>query len=141
MFVQDANYWLCSMFWCRMVIEFYCINSILSKPQHCYLRNIFQYWPDDQYCWVSFYLFSSCFLATPIDQVKSMFVKARIWFSIAYLGSTIATLVLALTLPANLRYIVLISLIVQIISYFFYTLSYIPFGRKILGKIIKVMAD
>jgi hypothetical protein len=86
-------------------------------------------------------IYSSCFLATPVTQVKDMFKKARIWFSVAYLLSMILTLVLAFTLPANLRGLVVISLIIQIISYFFYTLSYIPYGQKILGKVFKTMLE
>ena len=41
----------------------------------------------------------SCFLATPKTQVKDMFKRRRIWFTTAYLLSTILTIVLALTLP------------------------------------------
>ena len=81
----------------------------------------------------------SCFLATPVSQFKDMFKKARIWFSLAYILSMIMTLVLAITLPEHLRGLVLISLIIQIVSYFFYTLSFIPYGQKILGKIVKTM--
>ncbi len=78
-------------------------------------------------------------MATPITQIKDMLKKARIWFSIAYVLSTITTLILAITLPSNLRGLVFLTLIVQIVSYFFYTLSYIPYGQKILGKVLKVM--
>jgi hypothetical protein len=88
-----------------------------------------------------FLLFSSCFLATPKTQIKDMFKKARIWFTIAYLGSTVLTIVLACTLPERLRFLILISIVVQIASYFFYTLSYIPYGQKILGKFCKFMVD
>ena len=91
--------------------------------------------------YILYKFFRSCFLATPKTQIKDMFKKARIWFTIAYLGSTILTIVLACTLPENLRFIIVISILVQIASYFFYTLSYIPYGQKILGKICKFMAD
>lgn len=80
-------------------------------------------------------------MATPQKQAKDMFVRKRLWFTIAYLSSTIITIILAATLPEHLRYLILVSLIVEIISYFFYTLSFIPFGQKILGKIFKVMTD
>ncbi len=83
----------------------------------------------------------ACFLATPQKQAKDMFLRKRIWFTVAYLGSTIVTIVLAATLPAHLRYLIIISLIVELISYFFYTLSFIPFGQKILRKIFKAATD
>jgi len=70
-----------------------------------------------------------------------MFKRARIWFTIAYLLSTIVTIVLACTLPEHLRALILVSLVVEIASYFFYTLSFIPYGQKILGKICKIMVD
>jgi hypothetical protein len=44
------------------------------------------------------------------------------------------TVVLAIVLPPKWSFIVLFSLIAQMIAYFFYCLSYIPFGRKILQK-------
>lgn len=76
----------------------------------------------------------SCFLAGPKQQFKDMTKKTRLLLSILYVTSTIATLVLAFVLPENLKALVLVSLVVQIVSYFFYTLSYVPFGRKILAK-------
>ena len=48
----------------------------------------------------TFFIYSrSCFLATPKKQAKDMFVKKRIWFTVAYLASTLITIVLAITLP------------------------------------------
>jgi hypothetical protein len=52
-----------------------------------------------------------------------------------YLSLIVTTIVLAIWLPPNLRFLVLISLVAQMIAYFFYVLSYIPFGRKILKKL------
>lgn len=87
------------------------------------------------------YILRSCFLATPKTQAKDMIAKKRIWFTIAYISSTIITIILAATLPYNLRYLILLSLVIEIVSYFFYTLSFIPFGQKILSKIFKAMTD
>lgn len=84
-------------------------------------------------------LFRSCFLATPKTQFKNMTHKTRIVLSILYLGAIVLTLVLGILLPENLSFLVFVSLAGQMVAYFFYTLSYIPYGRKILKKICKFM--
>lgn len=65
--------------------------------------------------------------------------QTRIILSGLYLGAIVLTLVLGLTLPENLTFLVFLSLIGQMVAYFFYTLSYIPFGWKILKKICRFM--
>lgn len=92
----------------------------------CYLV---QFGSDYQYCRVNLPLLRSCFLATPKKQIKNMTNKKRIILTAIYLGMIILTLVLGILLPDNLTFIVFISLIGQIVAYFFYTLSYIPYGR------------
>jgi uncharacterized membrane protein YccF (DUF307 family) len=64
-----------------------------------------------------------------------MFKKTRWVLTLIYLGSMIATIVLAFLLPEQWKGLVLVTLIVQMISYFLYTFSYVPFGRKILKKL------
>lgn len=90
---------------------------------------------------VGYYLpnYSSCFLATPKKQFKNMTDRTRIVLTALYLGAIVLTLVLGLLLPENLTFLVFLSLIGQMVAYFFYTLSYIPFGRKILKKICRFM--
>jgi len=60
--------------------------------------------------------------------------QSRLLLTIIYVGSMIATVVLAFLLPENLSSLVLVSLVIQIIAYFLYTLSYVPFGLKLLKK-------
>ena len=57
----------------------------------------------------------------------------RIIVSILYIGSTIGTVVFALILP-DIVILTVACLIVQVVSYFFYCLTYIPFGQKFLKK-------
>lgn len=80
-------------------------------------------------------------MATPKKQFKNMIHKTRLILSILYLGAILLTLVLGIFLPENLRGLVFLSLIGQMIAYFFYTLSYIPFGKKILKKICRFMVE
>lgn len=70
-----------------------------------------------------------------------MFKRSRIILSCIYLGTIILTLVLGITLPDNLTILVLISLVAQMVAYFFYTLSYIPQGQRILKKLCRFMID
>jgi antibiotic biosynthesis monooxygenase (ABM) superfamily enzyme len=59
--------------------------------------------------------------------------KSRRITSLVYIVSLILTLVFALT--TNILPLVFIFLIIQICSYYWYTLSYIPFGQKCMKKI------
>ena len=129
------------MLCCWMALKYRRYHHVLRQARYPCLCYSFQYWASSQYqrVHICHYLDRSCFLATPKTQIKDMFKKARIWFTIAYLGSTIMTIVLACTLPENLRFLVLISIVVEIASYFFYTLSFIPYGQKVLGKVCKFM--
>ena len=79
-------------------------------------------------------LHRSCFLSGPKGQLKDMFKKSRLLLTLLYLGSLIATLVLAFLLPENLKGLVLVTLVIQMFAYFLYTFSYVPFGQKILKK-------
>lgn len=63
-----------------------------------------------------------------------MFKKTRWLLTLLYLGSIGGTIAMAFLLPDNLKGLVILMLIVQIICYYLYTFSYIPFGRKILKK-------
>lgn len=57
----------------------------------------------------------------------------RILVSILYVSSTIGTVLCALLLP-HMVYLTIACLIVQVVSYFFYCLTYIPFGQKMLKQ-------
>jgi len=62
-----------------------------------------------------------------------MMHRKRIVWTMLFIGSTIGTVVFALVLPS----IVILTvgcLILQIVSYFFYCLTYIPWGQKMLKK-------
>jgi len=107
---------------------------IHTQTQHHHLRNPLLTWTDPQYHWVQSLLYSSCFLSGPKTQWKDMWKQTRWALTICYLGTLVLTLVLAFVLPDNLKVLVLITLILQMISYFMYTLSYVPFGRRLLKK-------
>jgi hypothetical protein len=70
-----------------------------------------------------------------------MIKKSRIIFSLLYIGSTLATLILAFVLPSNLSWLVFLTFIIELVSYFLYTLSFIPFGIKILKKFCAFLVE
>jgi uncharacterized membrane protein YccF (DUF307 family) len=65
--------------------------------------------------------------------------ETRWVLSLLYVGSLIATLLLAFLLPERLKALVLVTLIIQMVSYFLYTFSFVPFGRRILRKFCDCM--
>ena len=74
----------------------------------------------------------SCFLSTPSGQWKDMTKKHRIIPSVVYLLSIILTIVIAVA--TSVKPLVLLFLVIQIIAYYWYTISFVPFGQKILKK-------
>jgi hypothetical protein len=76
-------------------------------------------------------LFSTFFIVGPNKQIQKMGQEHRQTASICYIGSLVITLVLCCVGPFPLRGVVLlICIIAQYISLWWYTLSYIPFGRR-----------
>ena len=73
-------------------------------------------------------------MSGPKTQWRDMWKQTRWALTLCYLGMLVLTLVLAFVLPDNLKVLVLVSMILQMISYFLYTLSYVPFGRRLLKK-------
>ncbi|GAB5359939.1 hypothetical protein AAMO2058_000585200 [Amorphochlora amoebiformis] len=79
-------------------------------------------------------LSSTMFLTGPISQFKRMFHTDRAIASIIYLCSMLLTLVVALRTGKMILVFPLIF--IQWLALFWYSLSYIPFGRKILSSIV-----
>jgi hypothetical protein len=78
-------------------------------------------------------LAGTCFLSGPAMQVKKMFHETRRAASIAYLTSLVLTIVVAYTpIPGLKGILLIILLIIQYISVFWYCLSYIPYAREAL---------
>ena len=118
----------------RMAHFFLLLSRLHHPPRHSPLRHPLLHRSDPKHLRVSPYLSSSCFLATPKTQIKDMFKKTRWVLTLVYLGSIVGTIVMAFLLPDNLKGLIIIMLIIQIIAYYLYTLSFVPFGRKILKK-------
>jgi len=79
----------------------------------------------------------TCFLSTPKGHCKDMKKKHRIIPSIAYFVSIIVTIVIAVA--TKITGLVFLFLIIQVIAYYWYTISFIPFGQQILKKVCKCL--
>jgi uncharacterized membrane protein YccF (DUF307 family) len=67
--------------------------------------------------------------------------KTRLLLTIIYLTLIVVTILAALLLDEKYKFLVIFALIAQMVAYFFYVLSYIPFGRKILKKVFGAVLD
>ena len=77
---------------------------------------------------------STFFLNGPLAQLKSMFIMDRIVATLMYLGTLALTLTLALTgQPIGW---VIASLVVQMLAMCWYALSYIPYGREMVQRVV-----
>lgn len=79
-------------------------------------------------------LLSSLFLAGPVKQIKKMFEETRLIATIVYLLSMIATFVIALAL--KIAWLTIISVLIQYLAMTWYGLSYIPFARNAIKKLM-----
>ncbi|CAM9353247.1 unnamed protein product [Chrysoparadoxa australica] len=77
----------------------------------------------------------SFFLYGPTKQVKQMFDSKRFWATSCYLASLVACLVVAFAFHFIGRGLVLLLLVaVQFVSMVYYSLTYVPFARKIADR-------
>ncbi|KAI8617885.1 Got1/Sft2-like family-domain-containing protein [Chytriomyces sp. MP71] len=75
---------------------------------------------------------STGFLIGFLSQLKKMFDPSRLVAALIFIGSMIATLVVAFTLHSFI--LTLICCIVQWLALFWYSASYIPFARDLIKK-------
>ncbi|KAG0246526.1 Got1/Sft2-like family-domain-containing protein [Mortierella sp. GBAus27b] len=79
-------------------------------------------------------LLSTSFLIGPGKQIKTMFAPVRMVASIVFLSMIVVTLVVAFTLKSFL--LCLILCIIQFLALFWYSASYIPYGRAAIRKVV-----
>ena len=82
---------------------------------------------------------STLFLFGPASQCKRMFKRGRLIATLLYLLTLIGTLVFCIFIYDKdkrwERLIVILLIVLQFCALFWYTLSYIPFGRALFKKI------
>ncbi|KAG0294538.1 hypothetical protein BGZ98_001725 [Dissophora globulifera] len=79
-------------------------------------------------------LLSTTFLIGPGKQLRTMFAPVRMVASIVFLGLLVTTLVVAFTIQSSI--LCLILCIVQFLALFWYSASYIPYGRTAIKKVV-----
>ncbi|KAG0300458.1 hypothetical protein BGZ97_003225 [Linnemannia gamsii] len=79
-------------------------------------------------------LLSTTFLIGPGKQIKTMFAPVRMVASIVFLAMLVVTLIVAFTLQNAI--LCLILCIVQFLALFWYSASYIPYGRAAIKKVV-----
>ncbi|KAK5796940.1 Got1/Sft2-like family-domain-containing protein [Linnemannia elongata] len=84
-------------------------------------------------------LLSTTFLIGPGKQIKTMFAPVRIVASIVFLAMIVATLIVAFTIKSTL--LCLILCIIQFLALFWYSASYIPYGRAAIKKVVGSCID
>ena len=81
-----------------------------------------------------FSIFGTFFLMGPMNQIKRMSDPKRKYSCIIFILTLILTLVSYYAFHSKI--FTLIFLIIQMISYYWYVLSYIPYGRELCKKCI-----
>jgi len=83
-------------------------------------------------------LFSTAFLVGPREQLRKMVSPVRVVTTSVYLGSIAATLIAATLLQEPT--LTVVAMVVQFLALLWYCLSYIPFGRKMIGRLFSARA-
>ena len=84
---------------------------------------------------------ASLFLWGPAAQCKAMFDPKRRWTTIIFLSAVAGTIVSCVFYPTVPVQVILLCVIIQSCSYFWYCLSFIPYGRTLFCKCVKKAAD
>jgi len=78
-------------------------------------------------------------LQGPVNYTYHLVSPGRIWFTVAYFGSIIVTLIASLGLHSTV--LTVIAVVVQIIAALWYTVSYLPMGSQSLRFASRVGAS
>ncbi|KAF9105327.1 hypothetical protein BGX29_000191 [Mortierella sp. GBA35] len=80
-------------------------------------------------------LLSTTFLIGPGKQIKTMFAPVRMVASIVFLAMIATTLIVAFAIK-NSSMLCLVLCVIQFIALFWYSASYIPYGRAAIKKVV-----
>ncbi|KAG0375531.1 hypothetical protein BGX24_008972 [Mortierella sp. AD032] len=79
-------------------------------------------------------MLSTTFLIGPGKQMRTMFAPVRMVASIVFLAMIVVTLIVAFTIKSSVLCVVLC--IIQFLALFWYSASYIPYGRAAIKKVV-----
>ncbi|CAL4959010.1 unnamed protein product [Urochloa decumbens] len=82
---------------------------------------------------------STAFVMGPQKQLRMMFDPVRLYATAIYVGCVVLALIFALWLHDKL--LTLIAIICEICALFWYSLSYIPFARRMVSDLMVKLCD
>ncbi|KAL5568343.1 hypothetical protein UlMin_024918 [Ulmus minor] len=82
---------------------------------------------------------STAFLLGPSQQIRMMFDSVRLFATAIYLGCVILALICALLIHSKI--LTIIAIIIEICALFWYSLSYIPFARRMVSELMIRLCD
>ncbi|CAL4966056.1 unnamed protein product [Urochloa decumbens] len=82
---------------------------------------------------------STAFVMGPQKQLRMMFDPVRLYATAIYVGCVVLALIFALWLHDKL--LTLIAVICEICALFWYSLSYIPFARRMVSDLMVKLCD
>lgn len=82
---------------------------------------------------------STAFLIGPAEQLRKMFDPVRVYATAVYLGFVILALVCAILIHSKI--LTLLAMICEICALIWYSLSYIPFARRLVSDMMIRLFD
>ncbi|XP_004498485.1 uncharacterized protein [Cicer arietinum] len=82
---------------------------------------------------------STAFLLGPAQQMEIMFDPVRVFATAIYLGCVVIALICALLIHSKV--LTLIAIIIEIGALIWYSLSYIPFARRMVSELMIRLCD
>ncbi|KEH40302.1 putative vesicle transport protein, Got1/SFT2 [Medicago truncatula] len=82
---------------------------------------------------------STAFLLGPAQQMEMMFDPVRVFATAIYLGCVVIALICALLIHSKV--LTLLAIIIEICALMWYSLSYIPFARRMVSELMIRLCD
>ncbi|CAO2838647.1 unnamed protein product [Amaranthus hypochondriacus] len=82
---------------------------------------------------------STAFLIGPAEQLRKMFDPIRVYATAVYLGCAILALICAILIHSKL--LTILAMICEICALIWYSLSYIPFARRVVSDVMIRLFD
>ncbi|XP_010671470.2 uncharacterized protein LOC104888262 [Beta vulgaris subsp. vulgaris] len=82
---------------------------------------------------------STAFLIGPAEQLRKMFDPVRVYATAVYLGCAILALICAILIHSKI--LTMLAMICEICALIWYSLSYIPFARRVVSDVMVRLFD
>ncbi|OWM79633.1 vesicle transport protein SFT2B [Punica granatum] len=82
---------------------------------------------------------STAFLIGAVEQLRMMFERTRIFATAIYLGCVVLALICALVIHSKI--LTILAIICEICALIWYSLSYIPFARRMVSNLMVRFCD